>query len=110
MILSDVSVTRPVFASVMSLLLIAFGLLAFDRLPLREYPDIDPPVVSIDHGATERPEHDPRQERERGHERHRKRIASDRHREERQCAETDAVAQVRQGRRAPHQPEVTGQA
>jgi len=31
----------------MSLLLIAFGLVAFDRLPLREYPDIDPPVVSI---------------------------------------------------------------
>ena len=42
MILSDVSVTRPVFASVLSLLLIAFGLVAFDRLPLREYPDIDP--------------------------------------------------------------------
>jgi multidrug efflux pump len=47
-ILSDISVTRPVLAAVMSLLLIAFGLLAFDRLPLREYPDIDPPVVSID--------------------------------------------------------------
>ncbi len=48
MILSDVSVKRPVFASVISLLLIAFGLVAFERLPLREYPDIDPPVVSID--------------------------------------------------------------
>ncbi|MCB1877275.1 MAG: efflux RND transporter permease subunit [Chromatiales bacterium] len=48
MILSDISVTRPVLASVMSLLLIAFGLVAFDRLPLREYPDIDPPVVSIE--------------------------------------------------------------
>ncbi|MEJ2576910.1 MAG: efflux RND transporter permease subunit, partial [Gammaproteobacteria bacterium] len=48
MILSDVSVTRPVFASVLSLLLIAFGVLAFDRLPLREYPDIDPPVVSVE--------------------------------------------------------------
>ncbi|MDX5367152.1 MAG: efflux RND transporter permease subunit, partial [Alphaproteobacteria bacterium] len=45
--LSDVSVTRPVFAAVMSLLLVAFGLVAFDRLPLREYPDIDPPIVSI---------------------------------------------------------------
>ncbi|HRE86726.1 MAG TPA: efflux RND transporter permease subunit, partial [Accumulibacter sp.] len=50
MILSDVSVTRPVFASVMSLLLIAFGLLSFDRLPLREYPDIDPPIVTVDTG------------------------------------------------------------
>ncbi len=48
MILSDISVKRPVLASVMSLLLIAFGLVAFDRLPLREYPDIDPPVVSIE--------------------------------------------------------------
>ena len=48
MILSDTSVTRPVFASVISLLLIAFGVIAFERLPLREYPDIDPPVVSID--------------------------------------------------------------
>lgn len=48
MILSDVSVTRPVFASVLSLLLIAFGLVSFTQLPLREYPDIDPPVVSVD--------------------------------------------------------------
>ncbi|WP_188150736.1 efflux RND transporter permease subunit [Teredinibacter waterburyi] len=47
MILSDISIKRPVFASVISLLLIAFGVLAFERLPLREYPDIDPPVVSI---------------------------------------------------------------
>jgi multidrug efflux pump len=48
MILSDLSVTRPVFAAVLSLLLVAFGLVAFDRLPLREFPDIDPPVVSIE--------------------------------------------------------------
>ncbi len=48
MILSDVSITRPVFASVLSLLLVVFGLLAFERLPLREYPDIDPPVVSVE--------------------------------------------------------------
>jgi multidrug efflux pump len=47
MLLSDVSIKRPVFSSVISLLLIAFGLLAFDRLPLREYPDIDPPIVSV---------------------------------------------------------------
>ncbi|MEJ2310021.1 MAG: efflux RND transporter permease subunit [Gammaproteobacteria bacterium] len=48
MILSDLSVTRPVLATVLSLLLVAIGLVAFERLPLREYPDIDPPVVSID--------------------------------------------------------------
>ena len=48
MILSDLSVTRPVFASVLSLLLIAFGVVSFSKLSLREYPDIDPPVISID--------------------------------------------------------------
>ncbi|WOT03714.1 efflux RND transporter permease subunit [Shewanella youngdeokensis] len=47
MILTDLSVKRPVFASVISILLIIFGLVAFDKLPLREYPNIDPPVVSI---------------------------------------------------------------
>jgi multidrug efflux pump len=47
MILSDISVKRPVFASVLSLLLVVFGLVAFNGLPLREYPDIDPPVVSV---------------------------------------------------------------
>lgn len=48
MILSDISVKRPVFASVISLVLIIFGIIAFDRLSLREYPDIDAPIVSID--------------------------------------------------------------
>jgi len=47
MILSDTSIKRPVFAWVVSLVLIVFGLVAFSRLALREYPDIDPPVVSI---------------------------------------------------------------
>ncbi len=32
----------------MALLLITFGLVAFERIPLREYPDIDAPVVSIE--------------------------------------------------------------
>lgn len=48
MLLSDISVKRPVFASVISLVLIIFGIIAFDRLSLREYPDIDAPIVSID--------------------------------------------------------------
>lgn len=47
MILSDVSVRRPVFATVMSLMLVAFGILFFGQLPVREMPDIDRPVVSI---------------------------------------------------------------
>ncbi len=48
MILSDLAVKRPVSALVMSLLLVAFGVISFTRLPLREYPDIDPPVVTIE--------------------------------------------------------------
>jgi len=50
MFLSDTAVKRPVLAAVMSLLLVAFGLVAFDRLSLREYPNIDPPIVSITTG------------------------------------------------------------
>jgi multidrug efflux pump len=46
-ILSDVSIKRPVFATVLSLLIVVFGLAALLGLPVREYPDIDPPVVSI---------------------------------------------------------------
>ena len=48
MLLTDLSIQRPVLASVLSLLLVAFGALSYFRLPLREYPDIDPPVVSIE--------------------------------------------------------------
>lgn len=47
MLLSDVSVKRPVFAAVISLLLVAFGILSFMELPVREYPDTSPPVVSV---------------------------------------------------------------
>ena len=47
MLLSDTAVKRPVFATVISLLLVAFGALSFERLALREYPDVDPPIVSV---------------------------------------------------------------
>ncbi|WDE00331.1 efflux RND transporter permease subunit [Thalassomonas actiniarum] len=52
MILSDISVKRPVFATVINLLFVTFGVVAFMLLPLREYPDIDPPVVSINTNYT----------------------------------------------------------
>ncbi len=48
MILSDVAVKRPVLATVISLLILVFGLVAFNKLPLREYPNIDRPIVTID--------------------------------------------------------------
>lgn len=47
MILSDLSVKRPVFATVLNLLIVTFGIVAFLMLPLREYPDTDKPVVSV---------------------------------------------------------------
>ena len=47
MLISDLSVKRPVFASVVNLLLIVFGIVAISFLSLREYPDIDPPIVSV---------------------------------------------------------------
>ena len=45
--LSDLSIKRPVFATVMSLLLIVLGVMSFTRLTLRELPAIDPPIVSV---------------------------------------------------------------
>ena len=48
MILSDVSVKRPVFAIVLSLLLVLAGIVAFLALPVRQYPAIEPPIVSVD--------------------------------------------------------------
>jgi multidrug efflux pump len=47
MILSEISIRRPVFATVISLLLIIFGLVSLSRLAVREYPNIDRPIVSI---------------------------------------------------------------
>ena len=46
--LSDTSVKRPVFAAVISLLILAFGLVSYTRLVVREYPDIEPPIVSVE--------------------------------------------------------------
>src|SRR3954470_12651116 len=48
MMISDLSVRRPVFATVMSLLLFILGIGAVTRLSLREFPDVDRPVVSIE--------------------------------------------------------------
>ncbi len=48
MMISDLSVRRPVLATVMSLLLFILGLAAAFGLSLREFPDIDRPVVNIE--------------------------------------------------------------
>lgn len=48
MFISDHSVRRPVFATVISALLVILGLSALRDLPVRQYPDVDSPVVSIE--------------------------------------------------------------
>jgi multidrug efflux pump len=47
MVISDVCIRRPVFASVLSLLLTLVGFVSYQRLTVREYPNIDPPVVNV---------------------------------------------------------------
>jgi multidrug efflux pump len=45
--ISTNSIRRPVFAAVMSFGILLFGIISFTRLPVREYPDIDPPIISV---------------------------------------------------------------
>src|SRR3989440_1604119 len=47
MILSRVSIQRPILALMMDLVLVLFGIIGLSRLPGRELPDIDPPIVSV---------------------------------------------------------------
>ncbi len=43
----DLCIRRPVFATVLSLMLVLLGVVSFQRLAVREYPNIDEPIVSI---------------------------------------------------------------
>ncbi len=45
--LSETSIKRPVLAAVMSLAIVLLGVISFGRIGVREYPDVDPPVVSV---------------------------------------------------------------
>ncbi len=47
MTLSELSLTRPVLATVASLLIVLAGVTGWQRIPVREYPDVDTPLVSI---------------------------------------------------------------
>lgn len=47
MLLSDVSIKRPVFATMLNLVLIVFGLYSLPRLSVDQYPNVDFPVVSV---------------------------------------------------------------
>ncbi|MBP7066057.1 efflux RND transporter permease subunit [Ferrovibrio sp.] len=45
--ISELCIRRPVFATVLSLVVVLIGLVSFSRLTVREYPNIDPPVVLV---------------------------------------------------------------
>lgn len=45
--LAEISIRRPVFATVLSLLVLLIGAVSFTRLSVREYPKIDEPVVTV---------------------------------------------------------------
>lgn len=48
MVLSDISIKRPVICLVASILIVLIGAIAFRKLPVREYPSIDTPTISIE--------------------------------------------------------------
>ncbi len=48
MVLSDISIKRPVICLVASILIVLIGALSFRKLPVREYPSTDQPTISID--------------------------------------------------------------
>ena len=48
--LSDLSIRRPVLASMLSLALVLFGVIGYTELAVREFPDVDPPIVSVSTG------------------------------------------------------------
>ncbi len=47
MSLSTTSINRPVLATVMSIIIVLFGAIAFNFLGVREFPSIDPPVITV---------------------------------------------------------------
>ncbi len=47
MVISEICIRRPVFATVLSLIVVLIGLVSYTRLSIREYPRIDTPVVTV---------------------------------------------------------------
>ncbi len=79
MVLFEFCIRRPVFATVLSLILILIGVVSYDRLTVREYPNIDEPTVSVsttypgasadDHRKPDHPDAGRLDRRHRGHRR-----------------------------------------
>lgn len=47
MSLSEISIKRPVLATVMSIVIVLFGIIGFFYLGIRDYPSVDPPVITV---------------------------------------------------------------
>ena len=47
MSISSLSLKRPVMAMVFSIIIVLFGIIGFDYLGVREYPSIDPPIITV---------------------------------------------------------------
>ncbi len=47
MSLPSISLKRPVMAMVMSIIIVLFGIIGYDFLGVREYPSIDPPIITV---------------------------------------------------------------
>lgn len=45
--LSELSIRRPVLATVMILIIIIFGIIGYTSLPVREYPNVDNPIITV---------------------------------------------------------------
>src|SRR5512136_112816 len=50
--ISSVSISRPVLSSVLSILIVLFGMIGFYFLGVREYPSVDAPIVTVSTGYT----------------------------------------------------------
>ncbi len=45
--LSSLNIERPVLSSVLSIVIVIFGFIGFTYLGVREYPSVDPPIISV---------------------------------------------------------------
>jgi hydrophobe/amphiphile efflux-1 (HAE1) family protein len=50
--LPSICINRPVFSIVLSLLIVLFGVIGYTYLGVREYPNVDPPIVTVSTGYT----------------------------------------------------------
>src|SRR5262245_43020314 len=45
--ISELSLKRPVFATVMNIMIVLFGVVGYTFLAVRDYPNVDPPVITV---------------------------------------------------------------